>query len=92
MARLKPWLSNVIGRMPLLRRLAPLGWKYVLVEALLEIPFLLLEFTIWFGPLFGVTIGLSLWQCVLLAIVLYLLVEGGASLSSLRCSNGSTVF
>jgi hypothetical protein len=61
----------------LLQRLAPLGWKYVLVEALIEIPFLLLEFTIWFGPLLGVTIGLRLWQRVLLAIVLYLLVEGG---------------
>lgn len=68
---------QLMERFPLLQRLSSLGVKYVLVEALIEVPFLLIELLLWFGPLFGVTFGLSLWQRVLLVVLLYSLVEGG---------------
>lgn len=69
-------MQRVGQRWPLLRQLAPLGAKYVLIEALIEIPFLLLELSLWVGPLFGLTLGLNLWQRILLTLVLYILVEG----------------
>lgn len=70
------WFS-LVERFPLLQRLSALGLKYVLVETLIEIPFLLIELSIWFGPLFGIGVGLTLWQRVALAAALYALVEGG---------------
>lgn len=69
--------AQLVQRFPLLQRLSSLGVKYVVIEALIEIPFLLLELSLWFGPLFGLTFGLSLWQRVLLVMLLYALVEGG---------------
>lgn len=75
--RLRQLWCNLVERFPLLQRLSSLGLKYVLVETLIEIPFLLIELSLWFGPLFGVTFGLSLWQRVLLVALLYGLVEGG---------------
>lgn len=76
-ARLRQLWLNLVERFPLLQRFSSLGLKYVLVETLIEIPFLLIELSLWFGPLFGVTFGLNLWQRVLLVVLLYGLVEGG---------------
>lgn len=77
LSQLRAYGAQLVQRFPLLQRLASLGVKYVLVETLIEIPFLLIELSLWFGPLFGLTFGLSLWQRVLLVMLLYALVEGG---------------
>ncbi len=73
---LRAYGAQLVQRFPLLQRLSSLGIKYVVIEALIEIPFLLIELSLWFGPLFGLTFGLSLWQRVLLVMLLYALVEG----------------
>ena len=75
--QLRAYGAQLVQRFPLLQRLSSLGVKYVVIEALIEIPFLLIELSLWFGPLFGLTFGLSLWQRVLLVMLLYALVEGG---------------
>jgi hypothetical protein len=73
---LRAYGAQLVQRFPLLQRLSSLGIKYVVIEALIELPFLLIELSLWFGPLFGLTFGLSLWQRVLLVMLLYALVEG----------------
>lgn len=76
-SRLRSFFQTLSERFPVLEKLFGLGWKVVLTEALIEIPFLILESSFLMRFLFGVTLGLTLWQYIVIAAVLYLLIELG---------------
>ena len=77
MSRLRSFFQTLSERFPVLEKLFGLGWKVVLTEALIEIPFLILESSFLMRFLFGVTLGLTLWQYIVIAAALYLLIESG---------------
>lgn len=77
MTRFRRFFRRLSGRFPILQRLFSVGWKVILTETLIEIPFLILESSVLMRLLFGFTLGLTLWQYVVLATALYLLIEGG---------------
>lgn len=77
MVRLRVFFRSLWGRFPVLQKLFGLGWKVVLTEALIEIPFTILESSFLMRFLFGVTLGLTLWQYLVVAAALYLLIELG---------------
>lgn len=77
MSRLRSFFQTLSERFPVLEKLFGLGWKVVLTEALIEIPFLILESSFLMRFLFGVTLGLTLWQYIVIAAALYLLIELG---------------
>jgi len=74
---LRRWFVRLVSRFPLLQKLLGIGWKVVLTEILIEIPFLVLESSVLMRFLFGFTLGLTLWQYLVVACGLYLLIEGG---------------
>ncbi len=76
-SRLRSFFQTLSERFPVLEKLFGLGWKVVLTEALIEIPFLILESSFLMRFLFGVTLGLTLWQYIVIAAALYLLIELG---------------
>jgi hypothetical protein len=77
MIRVPPVVRRLLDRFPILQKLFGVGWKAVLTETLIEIPFLILESSALMQLLFGFTIGLTFWQYVVVAGSLYLLIEGG---------------
>ncbi|RZM79093.1 hypothetical protein [Leptolyngbya iicbica] len=77
MMHLRVFLQSLWGRFPVLQKLFGVGWKVVLTEALIEIPFTILESSFLMRFLFGVTLGLTLWQYFVIAAALYLLIELG---------------
>ena len=77
MLRLRSLLQALGDRFPILQKLFGVGWKVVLTEALIEIPFTILESSFLMRFLFGVTLGLTLWQYLVIAAALYLLIELG---------------
>ena len=77
MMHLRVFLQSLWGRFPVLQKLFGVGWKVVLTEALIEIPFTILESSFLMRFLFGVTLGLTLWQYLVIAATLYLLIECG---------------
>jgi hypothetical protein len=74
---LRQWSVRLVSRFPILQKLFGIGWKVLLTETLIEIPFLILESSILMRFLFGFTLGLTLWQYLVVACGLYLLIEGG---------------
>jgi hypothetical protein len=70
-------IRHLLNRYPVLQKLSGVGWKVVLTETLIEIPFLILESSALMRLLFGFTLGLTLWQYVGVATLLYLLLEVG---------------
>jgi len=70
-------LNRLSARFPVLQKICGVGWKVILTEALIEIPFLILESSVLMRLLFGFTLGLTFWQYVGVASGLYLLIEGG---------------
>jgi hypothetical protein len=77
MSCLRQWSVRLVSRFPILQKLFRIGWKIVLTETLIEIPFLILESSILMRFIFGFTLGLTLWQYLVVACGLYLLIEGG---------------
>lgn len=77
MLRLRSFFQVLGDRFPILQKLFGVGWKVVLTEALIEIPFTILESSFLMRFLFGVTLGLALWQYLVIAAALYLLIELG---------------
>ncbi len=77
MTDLRQYFARLVSRFPLLQKLFGVGWKVILTETLIEIPFLILESSVAMRLLFGFTLGLTLWQYMAIAAVLYLLIEGG---------------
>lgn len=77
MSCLRQWFARLVSRFPIFKKLFGIGWKVVLTETLIEIPFLILESSILMRFLFGFTLGLTLWQYLVIACSLYLLIEGG---------------
>lgn len=77
MVQLRIFLQSLWGRFPVLQKLFGVGWKVMLTEALIEIPFVILESSFLMRFLFGVTLGLTLWQYLVIAAALYLLIELG---------------
>lgn len=77
MVWLRQFLHRLSDRFPFLKKLLNVGWKIVLTETLIEIPFLILESSLLMRLLFGFTLGLTFWQYVGVASGLYLLIEGG---------------
>ena len=75
--RLRLFFQAHWERFPVLQKLVGLGWKVVLTEALIEIPFTILESSFLMRLLFGMTLGLTLWQYLVIAAILYLLIELG---------------
>jgi hypothetical protein len=73
---LRQWSARLVSRFPILQKLFGIGWKVLLTETLIEIPFLILESSILMRFLFGFTLGLTLWQYLVVACGLYLLIEG----------------
>jgi hypothetical protein len=66
-----------VAKIPLLRELGPLGLKLLLVQVLIEIPFLILEASLLAGALAAGAAGANLWLSVALVIGLYALIEAG---------------
>lgn len=77
MTYLRQYFFRLVARFPWLQKLFGVGWKVVLTETLIEIPFLILESSVVMRFLFGFTLGLTLWQYLVVAFALYLLIEGG---------------
>ena len=77
MTRFHLFLQALLERFPILQKLFGVGWKVVLTETLIEIPFTILESSFLMRFLFGVTLGLTLWQYLVIAAALYLLIELG---------------
>ena len=75
MLRLRSSFQTLGDRFPILQKLFGVGWKVILTEALIEIPFAILESSFLMRFLFGVTLGLTLWQYLVIAAALYLLIE-----------------
>ncbi len=75
MLRLRSFFQTLGDRFPILQKLFGVGWKVILTEALIEIPFAILESSFLMRFLFGVTLGLTLWQYLVIAAALYLLIE-----------------
>ena len=73
----RSFFQTLSRRFPILQKLFGLGWKVVLTEALIEIPFAILESSFLMRFLFGVTLGLTFWQYIVIAAALYLLIELG---------------
>ena len=77
MTRFHLFFQALLERFPILQKLFGVGWKVVLTETLIEIPFTILESSFLMRFLFGVTFGLTLWQYLVIAAALYLLIELG---------------
>lgn len=77
MMHLRLFFQTLWERFLVLQKLFGLGWKVVLTEALIEIPFTILESSFLMRFLFGITLGLTLWQYLVIAATLYLLIELG---------------
>ncbi|WP_346293229.1 hypothetical protein [Sphaerothrix gracilis] len=77
MLHLRSFFQALGNRFPILQKLFGVGWKVVLTEALIEIPFTILESSFLMRFLFGVTLGLTLWQYLVIAATLYILIELG---------------
>ncbi|MDB9529772.1 hypothetical protein PN498_27535 [Oscillatoria sp. CS-180] len=77
MLHLRSFFQALGNRFPILQKLFGVGWKVVLTEALIEIPFTILESSFLMRFLFGVTLGLTLWQYLVIAAALYILIELG---------------
>lgn len=77
MTRFHLFFQALWERFPILQKLCGVGWKVVLTETLIEIPFTILESSFLMRFLFGVTLGLTLWQYIVIAATLYLLIELG---------------
>ena len=75
--RFRSLLQTVEKRFPILQKLLGVGWKVALTEVLIEIPFLILESSFLMRFLFGVTLGLTFWQYIVIAATLYLTIELG---------------
>jgi hypothetical protein len=72
----RAWLSRLLQR-PAARDGLRLGGKLLLLQVLIEIPFLILEATLLVGAATGGTRGLPLWLGALLVAAVYLLIEAG---------------
>jgi hypothetical protein len=77
MSCLRQCFARLVSRFPILQKFLGIGWKVLLTETLIEIPFLILESSILMRFLFGFSLGLTLWQYLVIACGLYLLIEGG---------------
>lgn len=75
MAQFRQVFSCLLNRFPILQKLFGVGWKVILTETIIEIPFLILESSVLMRFLFGFTLGITFWQYVALAASLYLLIE-----------------
>jgi hypothetical protein len=69
------FISRLTTQYPTLRQGTTAGLKVVLVQLLIEIPFLILESSLLIGALLGVQHGIALWQTALVAVIVYMLVE-----------------
>ncbi|MEO0826495.1 MAG: hypothetical protein AAFY20_00465 [Cyanobacteria bacterium J06639_14] len=74
---LRSFFQAIGERFPILQKLFGVGWKVTLTEVLIEIPFLILESSFLMRFLFGITLGLTLWQYFVVAAALHLLIECG---------------
>ena len=77
MTRFHLFLQTLWQRFPILQKLCGVGGKVILTEALIEIPFMILESSFLVRFLFGVTLGLTFWQYIVIAATLYMLIELG---------------
>ncbi|AFY71436.1 hypothetical protein Pse7367_3188 [Thalassoporum mexicanum PCC 7367] len=77
MTRFHLLFQKLSKNFPVLEKLFSVGWKVVLTEILIEIPFMILESSFLIRFLFGVTLGLTFWQYIVIASTLYLLIEFG---------------
>lgn len=75
--RFRSLLQTIGKRFPILQKLLGVGWKVALTEVLIEIPFIILESSFLMRFLFGVTLGLTFWQYIVIAATLYLTIELG---------------
>lgn len=73
---MRVWLSR-LWRQPTARDGLRLGGKLLLLQVLIEIPFLILEATLLVDAATGRAQSLPLWQGALLVAAVYLLIEAG---------------